>query len=68
MKTKRNRFQVNHRHTIRTKYVDCEYMDLGHNQMVRKLMAREIDAFRTHVNRMLDPLTREPAPIRLGVV
>lgn len=69
MNKRRHRFQISHRYMNRAKYSDCEYMDVGKNQMVRKLTAVEVDEFRAAINRRLDAsLARESSPIRRSVV
>lgn len=65
---RRNHF-LNRHYLSRAKYSDAEHMEVYNGQKVRKLTAVEIEEFRAHINRRLDPsLAREPAPIRRSVV
>jgi hypothetical protein len=51
----------------RKKYEDCEYMQLGRGNPVRRLSDAEIDEFKAHMNRLCNRQLRTRAPLRKNV-
>jgi hypothetical protein len=50
----RYRVSANQRASIRTKYVDCEYVSAGSRRLIRKLSDAEIAEFQRAIDRRID--------------
>lgn len=68
MSVHKNRFNGMRSGSRPTKYADCEYVSVCKNNKVRMLTPAEIDEFKAHIQRLIDPSLRTVPVMRRSVV
>lgn len=65
---KKNRYTGMRSGSRPTKYADCEYVSVCKNNKVRLLTPVEVDEFRAHIQRLIDPSLRTRPVMRRSIV